>query len=198
MEDDKNIAIESHPWQPFVPPHTKVLFLGTFPPKPSRWSMDFYYPNRINDFWRVIGIVFFDNPDRFWNAVSGSFRLDDIKNFLTERGIALGDTGARVRRLRDNASDKYLEIVETVNLRALLGMMPECHTIAATGEKAATVLSELVGSVPPPSGASVEAVFENRRLSLWRMPSTSRAYPLAVAKKAEVYAKLFRSIGLVR
>ncbi len=43
MENDKNIAIESHPWQPFVPPHTKVLFLGTFPPKPSRWSMDFYY-----------------------------------------------------------------------------------------------------------------------------------------------------------
>ena len=74
MENDKNIAIESHPWQPFVPPHTKVLFLGTFPPKPSRWSMDFYYPNRTNDFWFMMGLIF--RGDRYALYDAGAKRFD--------------------------------------------------------------------------------------------------------------------------
>lgn len=195
--EEKNIALESHPWPPFVPPRAKVLIMGTFPPKPCRWSMDFYYPNKINDFWRVMGIVFYDNADRFWNVLTKSFRLDDIKDFLTERGIALNDTGAKIRRLRDNASDKYLEIVEPVNLDALLEMMPECHTLVTTGEKAAATLATIVGVDAPATGSYVSAEYLGRRLAIWRMPSTSRAYPLPVAKKAQAYAKMFASVGLL-
>lgn len=45
---------ETHPWPPFIPPHAKILIMGTFPPAPNRWSMDFYYPNCQNDFWRIM------------------------------------------------------------------------------------------------------------------------------------------------
>lgn len=159
--------------------------------------MDFYYPNRINDFWRVMGIVFYDNPDRFWDSLAKNFRLEDIKDFLTERGIAMNDTGAKVRRLRDNASDKFLEIVEPVNLSALMEMVPHCKAIATTGEKAASVIASLTETTVPSTGTCMVTDWQGRKLDIWRMPSTSRAYPLPIAKKAEAYAKMFRSLGIL-
>ena len=55
--------IEYHPLYPFLPEDCKVLFLGSFPPQRKRWCMDFYYPNYINDHWRIAGIIFFGNTD---------------------------------------------------------------------------------------------------------------------------------------
>ena len=34
-------------------------------------------------------------------------------------------------------------------------------------------------------------------LNMRRMPSTSRAYPLALDKKAEFYAKMFRHLNII-
>lgn len=195
--ENSTLPIEAHPWAPFVPDGAKILIMGTFPPKSNRWSMDFYYPNRINDFWRVMGIVFYDNPDRFWDSLAKNFRLEDIKDFLTERGIAMNDTGAKVRRLRDNASDKFLEIVEPVNLSALMEMVPHCKAIATTGEKAASVIASLTETTVPSTGTCMVTDWQGRKLDIWRMPSTSRAYPLPIAKKAEAYAKMFRSLGIL-
>lgn len=196
-----DIPIETHPFEPFIPEHTRVLIMGTFPPAPSRWTMDFYYPNRINDFWRVMGMVFYDNPGRFYDEASRTFLLDDIRSFLTERGIAMSDTGRRVRRLKANASDAHLEIVEPTDLRALLSLMPGCRAIASTGLLAAKVIASLTDTEVPQMGESVVAGSltdsHGKPIELWRLPSTSRAYPLSLAKKAEAYSKLFRSIGLL-
>ena len=48
---------EWHPLRPFLPKNGRVLFLGSFPPQRKRWCMDFYYPNFINDHWRIEGEV---------------------------------------------------------------------------------------------------------------------------------------------
>ncbi|MBR5665523.1 MAG: hypothetical protein IKX13_07210, partial [Bacteroidales bacterium] len=48
-------GVEYHPLRPFLPEGTKVLFLGSFPPPRSRWCIDFFYPNFINDHWRIEG-----------------------------------------------------------------------------------------------------------------------------------------------
>ncbi len=192
------MILETHPWEPFIPDKARILIMGTFPPAPSRWSMDFYYPNRINDFWRIMGLVFFNDRDRFWNALTRTFRLDDIRMFLTERAIALNDTGRVVRRLKGNASDKYLEIVTPVDLKALLDLMPTCHAVATTGEKAAGVVAELTGTEAPKMGDKVQCVYpEGRKLTIYRMPSTSRAYPLAMEKKAGYYATMFHEVGIL-
>ena len=58
-------SIEQHPLQPFLPPRARLLMLGSFPPKRERWSMDFFYPNRQNDMWRIVGKVFFDDAHYF-------------------------------------------------------------------------------------------------------------------------------------
>ena len=56
---------EKHPFEPFLPPEARMLFLGSFPPQPHRWSMPFYYPNWINDFWRILGLIFFEDKNHF-------------------------------------------------------------------------------------------------------------------------------------
>ncbi len=185
----QNSEIETHPWPPFVPPSAKVLIMGTFPPGPHRWSMDFFYPNRTNDFWFMMGLLFFGDRDALYDRPARQYRLDRIKALLTEKGIAMCDTGYKIRRLKGNASDKYLEIVEPVHLDELLGLMPGCTDIATTGEKAAAVMAELTGTEAPKMG---QYVTTPAGLRVWRMPSTSRAYPLALEKKAEYYSRLFQ------
>lgn len=187
---------ETHPWEPYVPDGARVLIMGTFPPKPHRWSMDFYYPNRTNDFWRVMGIIYFNDPMALYDSENKRFRLDEIKRLLDREGIALNDTGHRVRRLKDNASDKFLEIIEPVDLKGLLERMPCCDVVVTTGEKAAGVLAALTGTAVPKTGEFTDALYEplGRMLRIWRMPSTSRAYPLAPEKKAEFYKRMLDDV----
>lgn len=52
------MEIETHPFEPWLPSNAKLLMLGTFPPAPKRWAMEWYYPNYTNDMWRIFGIVF--------------------------------------------------------------------------------------------------------------------------------------------
>jgi G:T/U-mismatch repair DNA glycosylase len=193
----QSIDIERHPFPPFIPSGAKVLIMGTFPPKPERWSMDFYYPNRINDFWRIMGLIFFNDKDYLYDTKARLFKLDLIKKLLTEKGIALSDTGAAARRLKDNASDKFLEIVEPVPLMKLLAEMPECHALATTGEKAAETLAGITDSSAPKMGETIiTTLSDGREVTIFRMPSTSRAYPLAIEKKAAYYAEMFEKIGI--
>ena len=46
-------------------------------------------------------------------------------------------------------------------------------------------------------GEHVDFNFENRVIGLYREPSSSRAYPMQVEKKAEYYKQMFHEIGLL-
>ncbi len=188
---------EHHPWEPFIPQNTKILFLGSFPPLRERWSMKFYYPNIINDFWRIIGIIFFDEKEYFVNKAEKKFKEKEIKEFLTLKGIALYDAATEVVRLKENASDKFLEIVTPTNIAALLAQTPHCTTIVTTGQKATDTLIALLGCKEPPIGSYSTTTIAGRTIKLWRMPSSSRAYPLTIDKKAEHYRNLFIKEGLL-
>lgn len=186
-------AIERHPWPPYIPDGAEYLFLGTFPPKPERWSMPFFYPNKINDFWRVMGLIFMNERDAFWIAEEKKFDLEAIKRFLDRERIAMWDTAMAVRRLKDNASDKFLEIVEPIDLPRLLDAHPSIAQLITTGEKATSVVAHQAGIEVPAIGAPVECHIGSHHIRLWRMPSTSRAYPLALEKKAAAYRMVFES-----
>ena len=189
--NDIQQPIERHPWPPFVPDGAQYLFLGTFPPKPERWSMPFFYPNRINDFWRVMGIIFMNDRDALWDSRLRCFDLDAIKALLDREHIALWDTAMAVRRLKDNASDKFLEIVEPIDLAALLDIHPTITHVVTTGEKATGVIAAQAGIEVPPIGRPVDCTVGTHCFTLWRMPSTSRAYPLPLERKAEAYRLVF-------
>jgi len=198
----EKMTIESHPLEPFLPENTRILFLGSFPPPRARWSMDFFYPNWINDFWRLMGLIHFE--DKTYFEIKGEKRFDREKiiAFAEEKGLAFYDTATKVRRLKDNASDNFLEILEPTDIGLLLSRMPHCNTIVTTGGKAseqvqAYFASKGINITIPPVGEKVEirpfSIFNSQFsiFNFYRMPSSSRAYPLALEKKAEFYRKLF-------
>lgn len=191
------MEIEKHPLEPFLPAKAKLLMLGSFPPQKKRWSMEFYYPNLNNDMWCIFGILFFDDKDYFLNETRKAFCRERIIDFLNEKGIALFDTASSIRRLQDNASDKFLEVVEATDVTALLRQLPECKAIVTTGQKATDTLRQQFNVEEPKVGDYSEFIFEGRAMRLYRMPSSSRAYPLALDKKATAYRIMYQDLQIL-
>lgn len=192
-----NNNIERHPWMPFIPNDAKILILGTFPPKSNKWSMEFYYPNFINDFWRIMGFIFYNDKNTFIKNSLKQFKLDEIKTFLNEKHIAIGDSALEVKRLKGNASDKFLEIITPLPLLNILEDFPNLQAIASTGEKAAQVIAQLTDTHIPNMGNNIKTSIYGKEIKIFRMPSTSRAYPLSMEKKAEFYKELFLNLEIL-
>ena len=121
---------ELHPLEPFLPANARILMLGSFPPKRIRWSMDFFYPNLQNDMWRIVGYLAAGDKSHFLMPGGRKFDKERIEAFCRERGIALYDTAVEVIRLKDNASDNFLQVVREVDLAALLARIPHCRYAA--------------------------------------------------------------------
>ncbi len=197
-------GVEYHPLKPFLPKGAKILFLGSFPPQRKRWCIDFFYPNWINDHWRIQGQVFFGDKNHFVCEGEKRFKLDEIVRHCEEKGIAFFDTSTAVRRLKDNASDKFLEVVEPTDIAALTNQLPHLRAIVTTGEKATQTICATLGipEVPkvntfvaissPPKGG--RGGWSGEGALLWRLPSSSRAYPLSFEKKVEAYRKMFDAV----
>lgn len=190
-------AIETHPLEPFLPENAVLLMLGSFPPQQKRWSMDFFYPNLQNDMWRIVGLIFFDDKEHFLKPDKKSFDKERIIEFLHNKGIALYDTASSVRRLQDNASDKFLEVVEPTDIGLLLKQLPRCRAVVTTGQKATDTLRQQMHAAEPSVGSKSPFEYEDRKLFLYRMPSSSRAYPMKIEKKAEVYRLMFKELGML-
>ena len=182
---------ELHPLEPFLPANARILMLGSFPPKRIRWSMDFFYPNLQNDMWRIVGYLAAGDKSHFLMPGGRKFDKERIEAFCRERGIALYDTAVEVIRLKDNASDNFLQVVREVDLAALLARIPHCRTLVTTGQKATDTLRAITGCGEPAGGESVAFEYAGRSMRLWRMPSSSRAYPRPVEWKAGFYRKVF-------
>lgn len=194
---DSLLNIEEHPLEPFLPANAVLLMLGSFPPQKKRWSMDFFYPNLQNDMWRIVGLIFFQNKEHFLNPEKKVFDKDRIIEFLNDKGIALYDTASAIRRLQDNASDKFLEVIEQTDISLLLKQIPMCKAIVTTGQKATDIIREQIEVKEPTVGTSEPFEFGDKAMKLYRMPSSSRAYPLALEKKAAAYRVMFNELGLL-
>ncbi len=195
--------IEFHPLKPCIDNKTEILFLGSFPPKRSKWSkgFDFFYPNFINDHWRIMGQIFFCNKDFFVDNKNKTFLYEKILDFVEKHHIGYYDTAEAVHRLKDNASDKYLDIVKKTDLMELLANAPKCRHIITTGEKATTTLCQQLGiETIPKVGQSVTVSVRHadtqKNIGIHRLPSSSRAYPMPLKRKAELYHAMLVKVCL--
>ncbi|BCX78773.1 DNA glycosylase [Campylobacter sp. 19-13652] len=164
--------------------------------------MEFYYPNFINDMWRIMGLVFFGDKTHFL-LDSKHFDKQRITSFLSERGIGVADSVSSAVRLKDNASDNFLRVIERTDIIAILRSVPQCETIITAGEKSTNeALASLNSSELAKGlrlGESVKITLSelgSRQIELFRLPSSSRAYPLQLEAKAQFYAKVFKQRGL--
>ena len=194
-EVGREVEIERHPLQPFLPVNARILMLGSFPPQQKRWSMDFFYPNFQNDMWRILGWLFKADKNAFVDLAHKCFKKDELTVFLRDVGIAFYDTAVAVRRLQGNASDAFLEIVEPTDIQRILDALPHCRAVAATGQKAADTLCVALGVTMPAIGGFTMCKPGERQFRLYRMPSSSRAYPMKLEKKSEFYRTMFVEMG---
>ncbi len=158
--------------------------------------MDFFYPNFINDHWRIEGEVWHNDKNYFVDIKAKTFRLEEIVQFCEDKGLAFYDTSTAVKRLQDNASDKFLEVVESTNIPSLLSQIPQCRAIVTTGEKATETICKAMKIPTLPKVNTFVSIPETynscgENIILYRLPSSSRAYPLAFEKKAEAYRNMF-------
>lgn len=196
------MIIERHPFPAFLFPDSRLVMCGTFPPKPEKWSMDFFYPNFINDMWRIFGLIYFENKNQFFNTSTKTIDKEGIMKMLQKHHIAVCETAREVIRTKDNASDKFLQIVTPINFGEIFPQIPLCNDLATTGEKAASVIACLTDTDIPKMGE-----FRNCKANMpdgsvrnfrhWRMPSTSRAYPMKLEEKASFYRKLLSELNLL-
>ena len=188
-------VVEHHPLEPFLPENARLLMLGSFPPPRRRWSMEFFYPNLQNDMWRIFGYLFFGERNHFLTPDGKAFDRERLEEFLRRKGVALYDTACEVIRLKGNASDNFLQVVRETDVAAMLRQLPQCRAIVTTGQKAAETLCRKLGvaAVPEVDG-SQPFTLDGRQLRLWRMPSSSRAYPRPLEWKAACYARMFDEV----
>lgn len=210
LSNDKATELETHPFEPVLPPNATVMMMGTFPPTADKWAMSFHYPNFYNDMWRIYGRVFFDDADYFRIGDEKRFDPERIRDFMFERGIASCPTVKQAIRETGNASDKNLTVVTPVNLDVILPQVPKVATLFTTGGKATEVLLGLLDepiakSKYPKTNQNMDYPYQwqstdNQKadvnnLTLYRLPSTSRAYPLSLDKKVAAYKAFFERVG---
>jgi G:T/U-mismatch repair DNA glycosylase len=193
----ENRKTEQHPLGFHLPKEARLLMLGSFPPPRERWSMNFYYPNFQNDMWRILGLVFYSDKDYFVAAPRKAFDEEKVRLFCREKGIGLGDTAMEVVRLKDNASDKFLEVVTPIKPEEVLAKIPACEAIVITGQKAMDTLLSVLSFDEPKAGTFASCPIGNRVIKIYRMPSSSRAYPKPLEDKAKDYEKMFRELGFL-
>ncbi len=207
--DDKATELETHPFEPVLPPDATVMMMGTFPPTADKWAMSFHYPNFYNDMWRIYGRVFFNDADYFRVGDEKRFDPERIRDFMFERGIASCPTVKQAIRETGNASDKNLTVVTPVDLEVILPQVPKAKSLFTTGGKATEVLLGLLdepiakSKYPktnqrmdyPYQWQNTEQTTEVNDLTLYRLPSTSRAYPLSLDKKVAAYKTFFEKVG---
>ena len=209
LSEIKAAEVETHPFAPVLPAHATIMMMGTFPPTADKWAMSFHYPNFYNDMWRIYGRVFFDDADYFRVGDEKRFDPERIRAFMFERGIASCPTVKQAIRETGNASDKNLTVVTPVDLDNILPQVPHVKTLFTTGGKATEVLMSLLETPPakstyPKTNQSMDYPYQWQNgnqtdmvndLTLYRLPSTSRAYPLALDKKVAAYKAFFEKMG---
>lgn len=191
------MTTEQHPLGFFLPENTKLLMLGSFPPPIIRWSMNFYYPNIQNDMWRILGSIFYQDTAYFLETKK-AFSEERAKAFCRDKGIGIGDTAVEVIRLKNNASDNFLQVIVPLNPEAVLSQIPVCKAIVVTGQKAMDTLIAMLPPLEAPKvGAYTRFTLLDRTFRLYRMPSSSRAYPKPLSEKAAVYRQMFEELEMI-
>lgn len=154
-----------HAFQPVVDERTRLLILGSLPGDASLTASR-YYAHPQNAFWRLTGgAIGVDLA-----ALPYEARLDALK----AAGIGLWDVIASAER--SGSLDTAIRRPEQADLKALIATLPHLRAIAFNGKTAARLGRRALGEPP--------------NLALLDLPSSSPAFTLSPALKAESWAVL--------
>jgi len=119
---------EIHPWNWFGPSDSKVLLVGTFPSARRNWSYDFFYPNKVNLFWKILADISGMPLQHF----SGDDAVSERKAILGSLKITLTDMGAKIARIDDSSLDEKLVPLRYMDIFRILDERPLINKILFT------------------------------------------------------------------
>lgn len=151
---------------PVADADARLLILGSLPGERSLRKGQ-YYGNPQNQFWGLVGVALGrDLPEPYEARLAA----------LQSAGVALWDVvasavrpGSLDARIRDHQPNPLADFVAT---------LPRLRAVAFNGKTAAAIGGRALGGVA--------------RLQLMPLPSSSPAYTLPFARKAEAWAELRR------
>jgi hypoxanthine-DNA glycosylase len=154
-----------HCFEPVVRPDTRLLIVGSLPGAASL-AASRYYAHPRNQFWLLTGAVI----GRELVPLPYEQRLEA----LLDSGIGLWDTVAAATRL--GSLDAAIQLREASDLKGLATGLPRLAAIAFNGGAAARIGRRQLG--------------HSAAWTLLDLPSSSPAFTLPVAAKAEAWRRL--------
>jgi G:T/U-mismatch repair DNA glycosylase len=188
--------IETHPdWYHDIP-EMKVMILGNFPPHRKKWDYEFYYPNKINNFWKVLAAL----AGKPLKEMKGGPAVEERKRIMEKLKVGVFNIAKSIKRKGVSARDTDIEIVEYNDLVSVLKKHKELRKIVLAGYSAPNSTArkfieylDLQGiSFERPTlikmGSTFKIRFENREIECVILNSTSTAFPI----KLDVLVEQFR------
>lgn len=124
-----------HPYDPFIPPGSTKLIVGTLPPprfttgELKEGDVNFCYGSRDGQLWPILDKIF--ELDLIYEDTA--FAIAQRKEFLIRRCIGICDIVQLAKREKIDATDLGMQDVELRDLIYILGQYPQVNTLLFTG-----------------------------------------------------------------
>lgn len=195
---DPNIALtrEKHPnWYHDIPVMTSLI-LGSFPPHEKKRDYPFYYPNKQNNFWKILAALA-GMSLQHW---SGEEAVKERKVLMEKLRVGVENMGKVIQRKGTSAKDTDIQITEFHPILSILDKHPELSSILLAGYSAkhSTFQSfcrylrlNSIDFTPPAKtkpGESFSFSYKGRRVDCILLHSTSTATRIALKTLIEEFS----------
>lgn len=127
--------LHQHPYAPYFPEGATKMIVGTLPP--PRFSTGEFKPGDVNFCYGSIDGQLWPILDRIFNLglkfETTEFAIQQRKNFLQDRGIAICDIVHSAKREKIDASDLGMQDVKLRDIIKYLNDQPTIDTLLFTG-----------------------------------------------------------------
>ncbi|MGZ3920160.1 MAG: hypothetical protein ACXVNM_05760 [Bacteroidia bacterium] len=186
---------EIHPPWEYEVPGMKVLILGNFPPHQKRWDYEFFYPNKQNNFWKVLAAINGVNL----KETKGPAAVEERKKIMKNLKIGVYNLAKVISRKNSSARDTDIEILEYMDIFSVIKKHRQLKKIilagfAAKNSTARTFLHllekkgvkhDLPSEIK--AGTSFNIYMEQRVINCVILNSTSTAFPIKLEKLVEQF-----------
>lgn len=186
---------EIHPdWYHDIPV-MKILILGNFPPHRKRWDYEFYYPNKLNNFWRILASV----SGKPLKEMKGEAAVLERKRLMEKLRVGVYNIAKTIQRKGHSARDTDIKITEFNDVLSIIYKHKELRKIILAGYSAKNsatrkfmeylVLNKIPFEKPAQikPGAEFKIKLKNRKIQCVILNSTSTAFPIKQEKLIEQF-----------
>jgi hypoxanthine-DNA glycosylase len=131
IKSNLSFTMETHPnWYRDVPA-METLILGSFPPHYSKWTYEFYYPNKQNRFWKILASLC--NFQLHEYPKMDNRYVEERYAIMQELKIGIQNIGFKAKREGNSSLDTKIEIVTYHNILHLIKTHPKVNKILLPG-----------------------------------------------------------------